>query len=138
MCGGGRPDNSAAQAEADRQAAAAQAEADRIAAERQAAVDAQLKQQQEMEAQSAAITAQQRQQAAELQAQKEQQVAGIRAAGAAVTTSLQILGNQPTKQGPTAQMAKRPAVKTSGVNVASSLRMGPTANAAGAGANLPT
>ena len=137
MCGGGGGDNGAAQAEADRQAAAAQAEANRIAAERQAVAEAQRQQQLEMERQQAAQVAAQQAQAEALQKQQAENLAGIQTAGSAVTQSLQILGRQQTKQGPTASAAKKPGTQVAGRRTAArSLQIGSTSSTPGAGPNL--
>jgi hypothetical protein len=137
MCGGGGGGGDNGQAEADAQAAAAQVELDRQAAERENILQAQREQTVEMERQQAVIVAQQEAEAAQLQAQQEERVAGIRAAGNAVTQSLQILGRQGGKQAPTAATTA-PAGRKAASRMApsSGLRIGSTQAGAGAGANV--
>ena len=137
MCGGGGRGGDNGQAEADAQAAAAQVELDRQAAERENILQAQREQTVEMERQQAVIVAQQEAQATQLQAQQTERLAGIRAAGSAVTQSLQILGKQQAKQGPTAA-ATAPAGKKAVSRMApnSGLRIGSTQAGSGAGANV--
>ena len=72
------------------------------AAERENILKIQRDQAVEMEQQQTAIVTQQQEQAAQLQTQQAERVTGIRAAGNAVTQSLQILGRQGGKQAPTA------------------------------------
>ena len=107
------------------------------AAERENILKAQREQAVEMERQQAAIVAQQEAQATQLQAQQTERLAGIRAAGSAVTQSLQILGKQQAKQGPTAA-ATAPADKKAVSRMApnSGLRIGSTQAGSGAGANV--
>ena len=108
------------------------------AAERENILRTQREQAAEMERQQAAIVAQQQAQAAEMERQQAERVAGIRTAGSAVTQSLQILGKQQAKQGPTASIAKKPGVQGAGGrrSAASSLQIGSTGSTPGAGANL--
>jgi hypothetical protein len=107
------------------------------AAERENILKAQQAQAVEMERQQAAIVAQQEAQATQLQAQQTERLAGIRTAGSAVTQSLQILGKQQAKQGPTAAAAA-PAGKKAVSRMApnSGLRIGSTQAGSGAGANV--
>jgi hypothetical protein len=107
------------------------------AAERENILKAQQAQAVEMERQQAAIVAQQEAQATQLQAQQTERLAGIRTAGSAVTQSLQILGKQQAKQGPTAAAAT-PAGKKAVSRMApsSGLRIGSTQSGSGAGANV--
>ena len=87
--------------------------------------------------QQAEIIAKQQEQATQLQAQQAARVAGIQTAGSAVTQSLQILGRQQTKQGPTASVAKKPGTQVAGRGTAArSLQIGSTRSTPGAGANL--
>jgi uncharacterized protein (DUF3084 family) len=108
------------------------------AAERENVLQIQRDQVAEMERQQSAIVTQQQQQATQLQAQQTERLAGIRTAGSAVTQSLQILGKQQTKQGPTASIAKKPGVRVASGrrSAASSLQIGSTGSTPGAGANL--
>ena len=108
------------------------------AAERENILKAQREQAVEMERQQAEIVSQQQAQAAQLQAQQAERVAGIRTAGSAVTQSLQILGKQQAKQGPTASIAKKPGVQVASGrrSAANSLQIGSTGSTPGAGANL--
>jgi hypothetical protein len=107
------------------------------AAERENILKAQREQAAEMERQQAAIIAQQEAEATRLQAQQAERVAGIRTAGNAVTQSLQILGNQPGKQAPTAASAAPNDKKaTARMAPASGLRIGSTQTGSGAGANV--
>ena len=107
------------------------------AADRENILKAQREQVAEMEREQAAIITQQQAQAAQLKVQQEERVAGIRAAGSAVTQSLQILGKQQAKQGPTAA-ATAPAGKKAVSRMApnSGLRIGSTQAGSGAGANV--
>jgi hypothetical protein len=120
-----------------------------IAAERQkvaeTAAEGQRQQmaklQQQQQAEAARQAARQAEQTAQLErdrAAQQLQIAGGRTAGAAVTQSMQILGKQQTKQGPTASVAKKPGIRAAGrKTAANSLQIGPTRSAApGAGANL--
>ena len=137
MCGGGGGGRDNGQAEANARAAAAQAELDRQAAERENILKIQREQAAEMERQQAALVAQQQAEATRLQAQQAERLAGIRTAGSAVTQSLQILGKQQAKQGPTAA-ATAPADKKAVSRMApnSGLRIGSTQAGSGAGANV--
>ena len=108
-----------------------------IKTKREAAITQQRQQQQDMQKQQADLVVSQGKQAAELQAQQAARVAGIQTAGSAVTQSLQILGRQQTKQGPTASVAKKPGIHVAGRRTATrSLQIGSTRSIPGAGANL--
>ena len=121
----------------DYQRQQAQAQMDRLAAERTAAVVQQQQQLQEAQRQQAELAAAQGKEAADLQAQQAARVAGIQNAGSAVTQSLQILGKQQTKQGPTASVAKKPGTQVAGGRTAArSLQIGSTSSTPGAGTNL--
>jgi len=137
MCGGGGGGGDNGQAEADAQAAAAQAVLDQQAAERENILKLQREQAAEMERQQIESVVQQQAQAAQLQTQQAERVTGIRAAGNAVTQSLQILGRQGGKQAPTAATTA-PAGKKAVSRMApsSGLRIGSTQAGSGAGANV--
>jgi len=108
-----------------------------IAAQRTAAIAQQQQQLQDMQKQQADLVVAQGKEAADLQAQQAARVAGIQTAGSAVTQSLQILGKQQTKQGPTASVAKKPGTQVAGKRTAArSLQIGSTSSTPGAGANL--
>ena len=108
-----------------------------IAAQRAAAIAQQQQQQQQMQKQQADLVVSQGKEAAELQTQQAARVAGIQTAGSAVTQSLQILGRQQTKQGPTASVAKKPGTQVAGRRTAArSLQIGSTSSTPGAGPNL--
>ena len=107
------------------------------AAERENTLRVQQEQAAEMGRQQAEIIAKQQEQATQLQAQQAARVAGIQTAGSAVTQSLQILGKQQTKQGPTASVAKKPGTQVAGRRTAArSLQIGSTSSTPGAGPNL--
>lgn len=81
----------------------------------------------------------QRKQVADLQAQQVQRTGEIAATGQAVSSSLRILANAGSKQGPTAAMAPRVKGKASAAPVRSAgLRMGSTMTGSGVGTNLGT
>jgi len=125
-----------AQAEIDRR----QQLRDQLAAqatERENVLQIQRDQAVEMEQQQTAIVTKQQEQAAQLQTQQAERVTGIRAAGNAVTQSLQILGRQGGKQAPTAATTA-PAGKKAVSRMApsSGLRIGSTQAGSGAGANV--
>jgi hypothetical protein len=107
------------------------------AAERENILQIQRDQAVEMEQQQTAIVTQQQEQATQLQTQQAERVTGIRAAGNAVTQSLQILGRQGGKQAPTAATTA-PAGKKAVSRMApsSGLRIGSTQAGSGAGANV--
>ena len=108
-----------------------------LAAQRAAAIAQQQQQQRDMQKQLADLVVAQGKEAAELQAQQAARVAGIQTAGSAVTQSLQILGRQQTKQGPTASVAKKPGTQVAGRRTAArSLQIGSTSSTPGAGPNL--
>jgi hypothetical protein len=107
----------------------------RLAEERRALIAQQQAEAVKYERQMADQQAQQVAQVNELQSQQTERVAGIRARGAAVTQSLQILG-QEGSQAPTAAMTKRVNSPQGARSTSASLRMGSTRNSTGTGANF--
>ena len=86
----------------------------------------------------AARQAEQTQQLERARAAQQLQIAGTRAASQAVSQSMQILSSQNGQQAPTAAVAKRKGKgqQAGPRTAATSLRMGSTSSAAGAGPNI--
>lgn len=112
-------------------------EAERLQHERLAMASSQQSEMQRLQGEASAQAAAQRAQAAELQSQQAQRLAQISAAGQAVTSSLQILGNQASSQGPTAAVMKQKTVPAGTKAPATSLRIGAAQSGVGSGFNLP-
>lgn len=107
----------------------------RLAEERRALIAQQQAEAVKYERQMADQQVQQAAQVEELQSQQTERIAGIRARGAAVTQSLQILG-QEGSQAPTAAVTRRVNRPQGARSTSASLRMGSTGNSAGTGANF--
>jgi hypothetical protein len=106
------------------------------AAERENSLKIQREQAAQMQQQQTAIFTQQQEQATRLQAQQSERLGSIRAAGTAVTQSLQILGQSSGKQAPTAAMSSKPKAARGARASTASLRMGSTSQGTGSGANI--
>ena len=121
------------QREAEAIAAKKQAELDKLAKEREAEGKRQQERLVALKKEQSDLRAAQEAKVAALKAKNEKEVAETRARGAAVSTSLRILGSQKGTQAPTATESK-PKPKTRGARTtAASLRLGSTGTGAGAG-----
>jgi hypothetical protein len=110
-----------------------------IKVQREAAVADQQKQMVTLQQQQQAEVVRQAEQTRQFErdrAAQQQQIAGTRAASQAVSQSLQILSSQSGQQAPTAVEAKRKGQQARPRTAATSLRMGSTSSAAGAGPNI--